>query len=264
MKINGKLAVVTGASRGIGAATAILLAEKGAQVILVARSKSDLLHVATRIRRAGGIAHIVASDLADATSTRNAAQGILQNHGVPDLLVNNAGAGRWLFAEETPEGEEDVMIALPYLAAFRLCRAFLPGMLSRRSGMILNVNSPASLIPWSGATGYAASRWALRGFTEALRADLHGTGMRVCEVMLGETSSNYFEANPGSYLRLPKLAKFLPLLTPEEAAWYIVKAVRQNRSTYTAPFLLAVNRFFLGLMPGLFKRISWKSDFPHP
>ncbi|WP_154852716.1 SDR family NAD(P)-dependent oxidoreductase [Cyclobacterium xiamenense] len=264
MKINGKLAVVTGASRGIGAATAILLAEKGAQVILVARSKSDLLHVATRIRQAGGIAYIVASDLADAASTRNAAQAILQNHGVPDLLVNNAGAGRWLFAEETPEGEEDVMIALPYLAAFRLCRAFLPGMLSRRSGMILNVNSPASLIPWSGATGYAASRWALRGFTEALRADLHGTGMRVCEVMLGETSSNYFEANPGSYLRLPKLAKFLPLLTPEEAAWYIVKAVRQNRSTYTAPFLLAVNRFFLGLMPGLFKRISWKSDFPHP
>ena len=264
MKINEKLVVVTGASRGIGAATAILLAEKGAQVILIARSEGDLLRVATRIRQAGGIAHTFASDLADAASTRNAAQGILQAHGVPDLLVNNAGAGRWLFAEETPEGEEDVMIALPYLAAFRLCRVFLPGMLSRRSGMILNVNSPASLIPWSGATGYAASRWALRGFTEALRADLHDTGVRVCEVMLGETSSNYFEANPGSYMRLPKLAKFLPVLTPEEAAGHIVKAVRQNRRTYTAPFLLAVNRFFLGLMPGLFKTISWKSDFPHP
>lgn len=264
MKMNGKLAVVTGSSRGIGAATAILLAEKGAQVILVARSEGDLLHVATRIRQAGGVAHVFASNLADAAATCNVAQRILHAHGVPDLLVNNAGAGRWLFAEETPEGEEDVMIALPYLAAFRLCRAFLPGMLSRRSGMILNVNSPAALMPWSGATGYAAARWALRGLTEALRADLHGTGVRVCEVMLGETSSNYFEANPGSYVRLPKLAKYLPVLTPEQAAKHIVKAVRQNRSTYTAPFMLSVNRLLLGLMPGLFKTISWKGDFSRP
>lgn len=264
MKINGKLAIVTGASRGIGAATSILLAEEGAQLILIARSEGDLLQVAERIRKAGGVAHIFASDLTDAAATSNVAQRILQAHGVPDLLVNNAGAGRWLFAEETPEGEEDVMIALPYLAAFRFCRAFLPGMLSRRSGMILNVNSPAALMPWSGATGYAASRWALRGLTEALRADLHGTGVRVCEVMLGETSSNYFEANPGSYGRMPDLAKYLPILTPEQAAKHIVKAVRQNRSTYTAPFMLAVYRFFLGLMPGLFKTISWKGDFPHP
>lgn len=156
------------------------------------------------------------------------------------------------------------MITLPYLAAFRLCRAFMPGMLSRRSGMILNVNSPASLMPWSGSTGYAASRWALRGLSEALRADLHGTGLRVCEVVLGETSSNYFEANPRSHERLPSLAKLLPVLTPEKAAKHIVKAVRQNRKTLTAPFILSVNLFFLWLMPGLIKSIWWKYDFPHP
>jgi len=264
MEINNKLAVVTGASRGIGAATAILLAKEGAHVVLIARSEADLIKVATQIKESGGVAHVFASDLVDAAATSNVAQIILKAHGVPDLLVNNAGAGRWLFAEETPEGEEDVMIALPYLAAFRLCRAFLPGMLSRRSGMILNVNSPAALMPWSGATGYAASRWALRGLTEALRADLHGTAVRVCEVMLGETSSNYFEANPGSYTRMPALAKYLPVLTPEQAAKHIVKAIQQNRSTYTAPFMLAVNLFFLRLLPGLFKTISWKGDFPHP
>lgn len=115
MKINGKLAVVTGASRGIGTATAILPAEKEAQVILNAHSESDLLRVATRIRQADGIAYIFISDLADPDLTCKAAQGILQLHGVPDLLVNNAGAGRWLFTEETPEGEADGMVALPYL-----------------------------------------------------------------------------------------------------------------------------------------------------
>lgn len=264
MEINQKLAVVTGASRGIGADTSILLAKEGAQVILIARSESALLHVSDQITKSGGVAHVYAADLSDAAATTKVAQSILQVHGVPDLLINNAGVGRWLFTEETPEGEEELMIALPYLAAFRLCRAFLPGMLARRSGMILNVNSPASIMPWSGATGYAASRWALRGLSEALRADLHGTGLQVCEVVLGETSSSYFEANPGSYERLPKLAKLLPVLTTRQAAGHIIKAVQQNRKIYTAPFMLAVNRFFLWLMPGVFKTIAWKGDYQHP
>jgi short-subunit dehydrogenase len=264
MEIKGKLAVVTGASRGIGAATAIALAEKGARVVLIARSQQDLEQVAAQIRAKGGEAHVFAGDLADAGATVMLAEAILQAHGAPDLLINNAGAGRWLFAEETPVGEEDIMIALPYLAAFRLCRVFLPGMLARRSGMILNVNSPVSVMAWSGATGYAASRWALRGLSEALKADLQGTGLRVCEVVLGETSSNYFEANPGAHERLPAIAKLLPVLTPAQAAEHILRAVRRNRRTMTAPFLLAVTRFFLWLTPGLVKAIVRKGDLVHP
>lgn len=264
MEIKGKLAVVTGASRGIGASTAVLLAEAGARVVLVARSEADLGQVVAQITASGGKAYAFAADLSDGAATSAVAQAILQAHGAPDLLVNNAGAGRWLFAEETLEGEEDGMIALPYLAAFRLCRAFLPGMLARRSGMILNVNSPVSVMAWSGATGYAASRWALRGLSEALKADLQGTGLRVCEVVLGETSSNYFEANPGAHARLPAIAKLLPVLTPAQAAAHIVKAVRQNRKTYTAPFLLALTRFFLWLTPGLVKAIVRRGDHPHP
>jgi uncharacterized protein len=264
MELKGKLAVVTGASRGIGAATAALLAEKGATVVLVARSAVDLGQVVAQIAAAGGSAYAFPADLADGPATSAVAQAILKAHGVPDLLVNNAGAGRWLFTEETPEGEEDGMIALPYLAAFRMCRAFLPGMLARRSGMILNVNSPVSLMAWSGATGYAASRWALRGLSEALKADLQGTGLRVCEVVLGETSSNYFEANPGAHARLPAIAKLLPVLTPAQAAAHIVKAARKDRKSYTAPFLLAVTRFFLWLTPSLVKAIVRRGDHPHP
>jgi uncharacterized protein len=264
MEIKGKLALVTGASRGIGAATALALARAGARVVLVARAQADLEAVANQIQAAGGIAHVFPADLADAAATQAMAHAVLQAHGTPDLLVNNAGAGRWLFAEETPAGEEDMMIALPYLAAFRLCRAFLPGMLARRSGMILNVNSPVSMMAWSGATGYAASRWALRGLSEALKADLQGTGLRVSEVILGETSSNYFEANPGAHARLPAIAKLLPVLTPEQAAGHILKAIRKNSSSYTAPFLLGVTRFFLWMTPGLVKAIVRKGDHPHP
>lgn len=264
MELKGKIAVVSGASRGIGAATAHQLAAAGATVILIARSKTDLEQAVTGIQAKGGKAFAFPADLADARATTAVAQAILAAHGAPDLLVNNAGAGRWLFAEETPEGEEDMMIALPYLAAFRLCRAFLPGMLARRSGMIVNVNSPVSVMAWSGATGYAASRWALRGLSEALKADLQGTGIRVSEVVLGETSSNYFEANPGAHARLPAIAKLLPVLTPAQAAAHILKAIRRDKKTYTAPFLLAVTRFFLWLTPGLVKGIVRKGDLAHP
>lgn len=264
MEIKGKIAVVTGASRGIGAATAQALGKAGAKVVLVARSKVELDSVAGQIRKAGGEAFVFPSDLVDGIATVKVCSDILETVGVPALLINNAGAGRWLFVEETPVGEEEMMIALPYLAAFRMTRGFLPAMLQQGHGMILNVNSPVSVLPWSGATGYAGSRWALRGFSESLRADLRGTGLVVSEVVLGEVDSNYFEANPGAHERLPKISKLLPVLTPEQAAHYILKAVKGNKRRFTAPFLLSLTRFFAWLTPGLTRWIVQSGDLKHP
>lgn len=156
------------------------------------------------------------------------------------------------------------MIALPYLAAFRVTRAFLPGMLAKRAGMILNVNSPVAIMAWSGATGYAASRWALRGFTQALRADLKGTGVLVSQVVLGETDSNYFDANPGARARLPAISKLLPILQPDQAAKHIFRAIRRDKKEYTAPFLLSFTRVLLAVFPGIVKAIVRAGDTVHP
>lgn len=264
MEIKGKWALITGASRGIGAATAIALAKAGARVLLLARSAPDLASVVQIIQSRGGLAYAFPCDLSKAAETTAVANRIIATHGVPDILINNAGAGRWLFAEETPEGEEDMMIALPYLAAFRITRAFLPGMLSRRSGLIVNINSPVALMTWSGATGYAGSRWALRGFTEALRSDLGGTGVKVCQVVLGETESNYFEANAGARDRLPKIAKLLPILQPEDAARHVLRAIRGGYREYTGPFLLKLMRISLNLFPGIVKYLVRRTDILHP
>jgi short-subunit dehydrogenase len=114
---------------------------------------------------------------------------VRREHGSPSLIVNCAGLGAWKFLEDTPPEESAAMIAAPYLAASNLSHAFLPDMLERRAGLLIHVGSPASRIPWPGATSYSAARWALRGLHEALCQDLVGTGVRSCHVVFGEVSA---------------------------------------------------------------------------
>ena len=190
--------LITGASSGIGAATAKEAARQGAEVILVARTQPKLEAVADEIRSMGSVAHVYPADVSDADVVRNLATQVQSVHGTPDILFNNAGAGRWLFTEETEMEDAAEMMAAPYLAAFYITRAFLPGMLKRDSGYIVNMSSIAGFMPWPGATAYAAARWAMRGFTESLRADLHGTKLRTMLTAFAKVESDFWQNNPGS------------------------------------------------------------------
>lgn len=264
MELKGRLAVVTGASGGIGAATARLLAKQGARVVLVARSREALEALADGIRADGGEAHAVVADLGLPESVALLTREVLSAMGVPDLLVNNAGAGRWLFTDETPPEEAVAMMEAPYFAAFFATRAFLPGMLERGSGLIVNVNSPMALMPWPGATGYGAARWALRGFTEALRQDLAGTGVAVMHFVPGKTSSAYFEHNPGSEERIPLVSKLIPTLTPEAAAAALVGGVERDARDVVVPFMLRLFRIFERPFPGMTRWLLRATGVKHP
>jgi NADP-dependent 3-hydroxy acid dehydrogenase YdfG len=247
--------VVTGASSGIGAATAREAARRGARtVVLMARSAGPLEEVAREVRDAGARTLVVPVDLADADAVAAACQRVEQELGSPDVLVNNAGAGRWLFAEETPPAEAVQMMAAPYFAAFFTTRAFLPGMLARRSGRLAFVTSPAAYAPWPGATGYAAARWAIRGLAEALRADLHGTGVGVTLFTAGKVSSPYFAHNPGTEERMPGIARLYRTLTPEEAAAALVRAVERRSGEVVVPGLLRWTMRFQRVWPGA---VAW-------
>ena len=235
MKVHGRTILITGASYGIGAALARAVARAGGQVVLLARTQEALEHVAAEVRAGGGQARIFPVDLADAAAVERVARVIEAEVGTPDILVNNAGIGRWLFLEETDPSEAQAMMAVPYFAAFYVTRAFLPAMLRRGSGQIVNVNSPASLVAWPGATAYTAARWALRGFTEALRADLRGTGLRVTAVIPGKVSSTYFTHNPGTEERAPWIAKLLGTITPERAAAEILRGIEHDRRQVVLP-----------------------------
>ena len=251
MRIAGRVVLVTGASSGIGAATTLAFARAGAKAIaLVARSEDALGRVAAQVRALGVNASPYRVDLADLAATEAGADRIAAELGPPDIVINNAGAGRWLFTEDTPPDEATAMMAVPYLGAFALTRTLLPAMLARGSGSIVNVTSPAAFCPWPGATAYAVARWAMRGFSEALRADLHGTGIHVALVVPGEVRSPYFEHNPGSRERIPRIAaRLYRIIEVEEVAAMITRAVERDTRLVVAPPLLRVTLLMHRFLP---------------
>ena len=245
------LVLISGASSGIGEATAKLYASRGASVVLLARSEDRLERVAAEIRQGGGAATPYPIDLANAGAVSELAQRVGAELGTPDILINNAGAGSWLpFLETSPE-QARAMIAVPYLAAFYVTQAFLPAMLARGNGNIASITSPASYLVWPNASAYTAARRALSGFTEALRTEMRGTGIAVTLVVLGMVESPYWQHNPGSRDNVPKATKMLPVLTPAEAAVAIYDGVARGSRTVVKPFLLRPLFLLNALMPRL-------------
>jgi short-subunit dehydrogenase len=240
MDLNGKIMLITGASSGIGAATARAAARAGAMVVLVARTKLKLENVADSIRKDGGTAHVYSVDLTVAEAVAEIAKRVTADVGPPDIIFNNVGVGKWLYVQETEPADAVSMMASPYFAAFFITRAFLPDMLKRNNGYIINMTSAASRLVWPGATAYIAARWAMHGFTEALRADLSGTGIRVMLASFAKVESSYWENNPGSEERLPKAQSMMRVLTPEEVATAIVNGIRRNRREVIVPFMLRI------------------------
>jgi len=244
------LAIVTGASSGIGAATARALAAEGWQVVLVARGRPQLEVVEQSIAAGGGEAIVEALDASDGDQILAMADRVRFRHGPPSLVVNSAGIGEWKFMEETPPAEAVEMLAAPYLAAYNTSYAFMPDMLAARRGTLVHVGSPASRMPWPGATSYTAVRWALKGLNEALRQDLVGTGVTSSHVVFGEVSSPYFDHNQVAREHLPKIGRLVPVTTPERCAQVILRTVRRPRREVVYPFMLKVMYWLAALSPG--------------
>jgi short-subunit dehydrogenase len=250
-----KLVLITGASSGIGEALAKRYGRTGAHVLLLARNVERLNAVADAVRANGGTATAYPIDLADAKAIEDTSARIAREVGIPDILVNNAGAGRWLPLLKTTAEEALAMIEVPYLAAFNLTRAFLPFMLTRGSGAIACVTSPASYLVWPNANAYIAARHALKGFTEALRSEVRGTGVSVTLIVLGTVDTPYWEHNPGSRENLPKTnPALMPTLTAEQAAEAIFAGVEARKRTVVKPAIFRALFLLNALAPRLVAR----------
>lgn len=252
--------MISGASSGIGRATAKELARRGAEIVLIARSAERLEETAVQIRAEGGRAWAFPADLTQPEAVDALGQRVLEAHGVPHVLIHSAGAGAWRFIEETGYAEFVELMNTPYFAAAFLTRALLPAMLRENRGFILSVCSPASRLVWPGATGYIAARWALHGFTEALRADLYETDLKVGVFFPGKIrDSEYFSRNSDTERRIPGVGRILPEIRSQQAAQGIVRAVETGARITFVPWQLGVFDMFSHLFPRIAERLAWST-----
>ncbi len=242
-----RLAVITGASSGVGAATARELVARGYRVVLIARSANALEQLAAEL---GEAAIAAPADAANADQIGAVAADVLGQHGVPDVLIHSAGAGQWKTVPETTPEEAHQMMQAPYFADFLTTRAFLPAMLTRGSGVILHINSPASIMPWPSSAGYSAARSAVKGLHEALAQDLAGTGVRSCHVIFGQIASEYFDNNPGVLDKIPKAAAMMPVLSTQYCAQKLARLIERPRHSAIFPLMLRLNCAVAAVLPG--------------
>lgn len=228
MKLVGRTVLITGASSGIGEAIARAAHARGATVLLVARGETKLKALSAEL---GIRAHAYTCDVGEPEAVAALADNVHADGHQVDVLVNNAGSGRWVSIEDAEPAELVDMAKVPYVAALLMTRAFVGDMLPRRTGRIVTINSGVSRAVWPGAVGYASARWALRGLDLALKSDLKGSGVGATEVVMGTVSSEYFSNNPGSEEHLPKIARMVPSITPAQAAEAVVRGIERGRGT---------------------------------
>lgn len=205
--LNGRLALVTGASRGIGAAIARALAGAGARVARVARHLADSDE---------GPWLDLPCDLTDAEQVERLAESLLRSAGVPVVVVNNAGGFLLRPLEQTTAAEFEAQLALNLRGSFLLARAFLPPMRDAGGGAFISIGSVADHTGFPENAAYAASKYGLRGLHETLAAEYRGTGVRLTLVSPGATDTTIWD--PFAPERRPGFPPRTAMLRPEDVA----------------------------------------------
>ncbi|MBT3614367.1 MAG: 3-oxoacyl-[acyl-carrier-protein] reductase [Verrucomicrobia bacterium] len=180
-----KIALVTGAGRGIGRAVALAYAKMGADVVCVSRTEENSAKVAAEVEAIGRRAWAVAVDVSDTAAVDAAAKGILESTGRIDILVNNAGVTRDNLLMRMSEEEWDTVIDTNLKGAFNFTKALTRPFIKQRSGRIINIASVIGLIGNAGQSNYAASKAALIGFTKSIAKELATRGITVNAIAPG-------------------------------------------------------------------------------
>jgi len=184
MDLSGRIALVTGASRGIGRAIAVMLAERGAHVVAASRGE-NAKPVADEITAAGRAGEWIALDVTEPEACETAVAGVLQRHGRIDILVNNAGITKDQLMLRMKRGDWDAVLGTNLTAAFVLTQAALKPMLKQRGGRIVSISSVVGQAGNAGQANYAASKAGLIGFSKAVALEVASRGITVNVVAPG-------------------------------------------------------------------------------
>ena len=228
--LEGQVAVVTGAGRGIGAAIAGKLAKLGAALALCGRNRSHLESVAKAIANEGGKAEVVPCDVTSLESVEAAAKSVEATFGRLDILVNNAGIGGFGGPlHQLPPDNWDQIFNTNLRGVFYTTRAFAPMMIRARSGHIINISSLAGKNALPNGAAYAASKWGLNGLSYSMAEELRAHKIRVAVICPGSTNSDF---SPHAGKDPSKM------LQPEDVAHVVAMLVTQSPQSFVSEILL--------------------------
>lgn len=229
-RVAGKVVMVTGASSGIGEATARRVGGAGATVLLVARSAEALARVREVIRAEGGTAIDLPTDLTDTEAVEAMAAGVVKVYGGVDLLLNNAGMSirRSIVRSVDRADTYERTMELNYMAAVRLMLALLPSMRERGGGHVINMTTIAVQVNAPRFSAYVASKAALEAFTRVARTETLTNNIKFTNIRMPLVRTPMSEASP--------VWDVFPALTPDEAAAMVVDAIRRQPRELNTPF----------------------------
>jgi len=256
-----KSVLITGGPSGIGLELARILAARGARLFLFARSQDNLIKTINDLQTVqAGEYHGIPTDVSDANQVAQSVKQVIETAGVPDLLINSAGVAHPGYVQDLDLDIFHWMMDVNYFGTVYVTKAVLPGMIERQSGYIVNIASLAAVVGMYSYTAYGASKFALRGFSDALRMEMKPHGIQVSIVYPADTDTPQLTyENQYKPAELKQILQILPALDPippEQVAQAIVGGIDRQKNVIipdlgTSLFIKLINILGNGVYPVL-------------
>jgi len=242
--VAGKTMLVTGGNRGMGKLFCEHGIAEGAKIIIWDINDQMMKETAEELMRRGGEVHTYKVDVSDREAIEKAAENVLKEHGTVDILVNNAGIVVASYFWEHTNDQIEKTMRINSEAMMYICRAFLPGMMEKRVGRIVNMASAAGLISNPKMSVYSASKWAVNGWSDSLRLELEEKGYHnvcVTTVTPGYVNTGMFEG--------AKAPLMTPILEPEPFVQKVWESMKKGKLVVRSPWTVYLIAIMKGILP---------------